>query len=823
MCNNTTKFDIVIRSCCIVYLLLLSSLEVQSQDICDRSISGKIIDNETKSPLSDVIVRAISDPQVYGNRVLYNSSDKFYISDENGKFLLEDLCAEEDSLLFSRIGYQDTLISLDTDYWTVSLTEKSVKLENVTISDEREKILGAQTMSRQSISLDDKVIDRTSSFASIASEVDGVTFISTGSNVERPVIHGLYGNRVLVLNNYLKHGFQNWGDDHAPEINVSSVDRISVLKGSSGVRFGPEALGGAIIVEPDPMKLKQPYYFNTNFGYQTNGRGRNFSVDTGKGYKNLGFNVGLSHIKIGDRHAPSYSLTNSGKEEKGFNIGLHYHLNNFDIKFYYSYVDVNLALLRSSIFHSGNAISRAISSEEPLFIRPFSFNINEPNQLVDHHLAKVNINWWYNENDKLSFVFGRQLNKRKEFDVRRNAEKPIIDLDLITTDLMIDWDHSFSENSDGLIGLHFFNQDNDNNPGTGTTPYIPNYNTNRYSFFLIENLKFGNRQFEIGIRVDNEDYNVRGREVSQKIFRDEHSLTNTTFSVGFENQLSERFSFRTNLGSAWRTPNMAELYSFGSHGFKNSFGLLRYYYNENNELRTDKVTIMSESLLSPEKSLKFINELDYKSEKNEMKLTLFSNYIMNYVFQRPIGLYGTIRGPMPYFIFDQSDVLFIGSDFTIKREFSKKFKSSLAINYLWSNNLDNNGKLINQPPVRIENNLDFKIDSFWKVDFSEISINPSYTFHQFQDHMTITPENLISGTANITSETDIFDFKDAPEGYFLLDFSWKLNINDFGVSLIVKNLLNEKYRNYLNEMRYFADEPGRNFIINLSYMFKKKN
>ena len=823
MCNNTTKFDIVIKSCCIVYLLLLSSLDIQSQDICDRSISGKIIDNETKSPLSDVIVRSISDPQVYGNRVLYNSSGKFSISDVNGKFLLEDLCAEEDSLIFSRIGYQDTLISLDANYWTVSLTEKSVELENVIISDEREKILGAQTMSRQSISLNDRVIDRTSSFANIASEVDGVTFISTGSNVERPVIHGLYGNRVLVLNNYLKHGFQNWGDDHAPEINVSSVDRISVLKGSSGVRFGPEALGGAIIVEPDPMKLNQPYYFNTNFGYQTNGRGRNFSIDTGKGYKNLGFTVGLSHIKIGDRHAPSYSLTNSGKEEKGFNIGLHYHLNNFDIKFYYSYVDVNLALLRSSVFHSGNAISRAISSEEPLFVRPFSFDINEPNQLVDHHLAKVNINWWYNENDKLSFVFGRQLNKRKEFDVRRNAEKPIIDLDLITTDLMLDWDHSFSENSDGLIGLHFFNQDNDNNPGTSTTPYIPNYNTNRYSFFLIENLKFGNKQFEIGIRVDNEDYNVRGREVSQKIFRDEHSLTNTTFSVGFENKLSERFSFRTNLGSAWRTPNMAELYSFGSHGFKNSFGLLRYYYNENNELRTDKVIIMSESLLSPEKSLKLINELDYKSEKNEMKLTLFSNYIMNYVFQRPIGLFGTIRGPMPYFIFDQNDVLFIGSDFTIKREFSKKFNSSLALNYLWSNNLDNNGKLINQPPVRIENNLDFELDSFWKVDFSEISISPSYTFHQFQAPMTITPENLINGTTSITSESDIFDFKDAPEGYFLLDFSWKLNINDFGVSLIVKNLLNQKYRNYLNEMRYFADEPGRNFIINLSYNFKKKN
>ena len=211
---------------------------------------------------------AFYDPQVFGNRVLYNSSDKFSISDENGKFLLEGLCAEEDSLIFSRIGFQDTLISLDVDYWVVSLSEKSVELKNVIISDEREKKTGTQTISQQSINLNDKGVDRTLSLANIVSEIDGVTFISTGSNVERPVIHGLYGNRILVLNNYLKHGFQNWGDDHAPEINISSVERISVIKGSSGVRFGPEALGGAIIVEPDPMKLRQPYYLNINSGYQ---------------------------------------------------------------------------------------------------------------------------------------------------------------------------------------------------------------------------------------------------------------------------------------------------------------------------------------------------------------------------------------------------------------------------------------------------------------------------------------------------------------------------------------------------------------------------
>tara|TARA_B100000475_G_scaffold75928_1_gene54618 strand:- start:2748 stop:5219 length:2472 start_codon:yes stop_codon:yes gene_type:complete len=823
MCHKHNSYNTVIKSCCIIYLLLFLSLDIQSQIPCDRSISGKIVDNETNSPLSDVVVRAISDPQVFGNRVLYNSSDKFSISDENGKFLLEGLCVEEDSLIFSRIGYQDTLISLDVDYWVVSLSEKSVELENVIISDEREKKTGTQTISQQSINLNDKGVDRTLSLANIVSEIDGVTFISTGSNVERPVIHGLYGNRILVLNNYLKHGFQNWGDDHAPEINISSVERISVIKGSSGVRFGPEALGGAIIVEPDPMKLRQPYYLNINSGYQSNGRGNNFSIKTGNGYKNLGFNLGVNYMKIGDRHAPSYSLTNSGKEEKAFNFGLHYHLKNFDIKLYYNYVDLDLALLRSSIFHSGNAISKALSSDVPLFIRPFSYDINEPNQVVNHHLAKASINWWYKENEKVSLIIGRQLNQRKEFDVRRNAEKPIINLDLISTDLMLEWDHSFSENVEGLMGLHFFNQDNDNNPGTGTTPFIPNYNTNRYSFYLVEGLKLGENFFEFGVRIDNENYNVRGRETSQRIFRDEHTLSNITFSLGYENEFSENFSFKSNLGSAWRTPNMAELYSFGSHGFKNSFGLLRYYYNDDNKVRTNRVTLMSESLTSSEKSLKFINEFDFTSDKNKIKLTLFSNYILNYVFERPIGIYGTVRGPMPYFIFDQNDVLFVGSDLTVKKEFTKKFNSSITLNYLWSKNLENNGNLINQPPVRIENNLIWKTNNFWKINFSEISLSPSYSFKQSQAPITISPEDLINGVVNITPETNIFDFKDAPDGHFLLDFSWRLKLNDFSASINVNNVLNTSYRNYLNSMRYFADEIGRNFIVNFSYTFKKKN
>tara|TARA_B110000014_G_C19972185_1_gene503279 strand:- start:187 stop:885 length:699 start_codon:yes stop_codon:yes gene_type:complete len=230
---------------------------------------------------------------------------------------------------------------------------------------------------------------------------------------------------------------------------------------------------------------------------------------------------------------------------------------------------------------------------------------------------------------------------------------------------------------------------------------------------------------------------------------------------------------------------------------------------------------MEEGTISAEKGFKFINEINFNSEKQKVKVTFFSNYILNYVFERPIGIYGTIRGPMPYFIYDQSDVFFLGSDISLERKISENIKSTSTFNYLWSKNLKKNDKIINQPPIKISNNFVIKTKQFWNINFSEISILPSYTFKQFQAPITISPEKLTDGSLTITKDSEIFDIKDAPDGYFLFDLSWKIKINDFSTSIIIKNLFNKKYRNYLNQMRYFADDLGRNFLINLSYSFNK--
>jgi len=780
---------------------------------CSYSVSGKVLDVDTDKPIPYVTVKV-------------RNTEKATLTNLEGEFFIDGLCEEKNTLIISCIGYCDSTCAhhyQDGTRPNIYLRAEAHELETTVIEADRIKTKGTESISQITLRKADLMKDPTRSLAAAIAREPGVTFISTGSNVQLPVIHGLYGNRILLLNNGLKHGFQNWGSDHAPEIDISAADRITIIKGASGVRFGPEALAGAVIVNPNPIYLHNHFYAGVGTGFQTNGRGINTNVEVGQGYEKWGYFANASFTKIGDRHTPDYSLTNSGKEEISVGFGTRYQHKNWNFKLYYSYLNQELALLRSSIAESGSAFERALNAETPTFIRPFSYDIGEPKQNTEHQLGKVEVDWLYSDEGKLTFRAGTQLNKRQEYDVRRNADLPIIDLNLLTTDYQLEWRHPELFKLNGLIGVQYFYQNNDNNPGTGTTPFIPNYNTNRFSAFWVESKKFGANKLEAGIRFDYETNNVRGRETNQDIFRDEFEFLNFTSSLGFVRKLSPNSTFRTNIGTAWRTPNMAELYSFGQHGFRTQFGLLRYYTNEEGELRTDRVIPLSERNVQSERGYKFINEFETQSKNNSLSISLYAHYIENYIFDRPFTVIGTIRGPMPLFIYDQIDAIFLGTDISWKRKWTQQVSGTFGASLLYTTSLRNNESPIFQPPISVNYELEWDQGEWWKFQNSSFSITPSYTFRQFQAPPIVSPGQLIDGSVRITADSPFFDFKDAPDGYFLINAAWRFKIKNLSGSISVNNLLNARYRDYLNDMRYFVDEPGRNIMFGLNYRFKAKH
>jgi len=777
---------------------------------CTYSVVGKVLDAETKEPIPYATVQV-------------KNTEKYSITNEDGNFFIDKLCSDKNVLIISCLGYSKSTNEHhhvhDDESQHFYLTQDLTGLDEITIKAERRKEKGTETISQTTITKTEIKSNPIQSLAASVSKVEGVTFASAGSNVQLPVIQGLSGNRILVLNNGLKHAFQNWGNEHAPEINVNAANNITVIKGAAGVRFGPEALSGVILVEPNPLLLDNPLYANIGTSFQTNGRGGNTNFEIGKGSEKWSYFLNGSYTRLGDRNTPDVNLTNTGKEESAFGFGVLHHLDNWDFKLYYSFIDQNLGLLRASFVSSANGIIEALNSDVPDPADPFSFRINDPNQTTQHQLVKAEVDWWYSDGGKLTLRAGAQLNKRDEFDVRRNAELPIIDLDLTTFDYQLEWDHSTWNGLNGFIGVQYFTQNNDNNPGTLTTPFIPNYSTDRFSAFAIEKIKFGDNTLEAGIRFDIETNDVAGRETNQDIFRDKYTFTNFTASLGYLRQLSENSNLSINIGSAFRTPNVAELFSFGQQGFRSVFGLLRSGFNDTGVPITNDVTLLDESEVDIEKGYKLTNEFRTSNNDNTHVITAYAHYIDNYVFDRPIGVFGSIRGPQFAFFFDQADALFLGLDYSWKKELTKQLSGTFGLSYLWSRNIGENEPLIDQSPISTSLELQWDQGKLWIFESSRWKIRPNYTFRQFQAPRTVSPENLADGSVIITPDSEIFDFLNAPEGYFLLDLSWEFKWKKVNGSITAQNLLNTNYRNYLNEFRYFADEPGRNILFALNYTF----
>lgn len=769
--------------------------------------TGRIVDGETGEPLIGALLLTKDDQSMHGH------------TNEIGEYKIPAK-TNRSSFTVTYIGFDSKTVELSIDSFAqIVIFPSQYTLEELVVVSDKTSERGVKSLSQ--VALDKEVLSRNSSagLGNVLSMIDGVSFISTGTNIQLPVIHGLYGNRILILNNGFKHGFQNWGSDHAPEIDVAGAETIKVIKGAAGVKYGPDALGGAVIVENNDLALNRPLYGQATTSYQTNGRGYGVNASLGQGTEKLSYHIGGNFNQVGDRKAAQYNLTNTGAIEYALQGAVRYSHKNWVLRANYSQVNQNLGILRAAIGNSGPALIRNMEADIPTFIKEFSYDINEPNQLVRHQMASASVSRYFKDGSQLTLRYARQWNGRQEFDVRRNADLPILDLELTTDDIQLEWEHAFSDRLSGSWGIQYFAQSNSNNPGTSITPFIPNYRTIRASIYLLESLQTSFGSWEFGIRYDFENNLVSGRDSRQDIFRDNFNFSNVTAAIGYIKPINRYTTFRNNIGTGWRPPNMAELFSFGQHESRTSFGMLRYQADEENRIEASKVIPINESGVVPENSIKYTSELEWMKKGQRLSVTAYANYIRNFIFNRPIGVLGTARGPMPTFIVDQADAFFLGTDITYSTAYHENGKATFGASYIWSRNVQRRETLINQPPIHLHIQVNHSFDKVGPFDKIELSLNPSYTFRQFQAPRVLSVRSLVEGTADVTIDDPIFDFQEPPAGYFLLNGYVQMHRGNFNFSIEAHNLLNVSYRDYLNTMRYFADDLGINLTFSLTYKF----
>jgi iron complex outermembrane receptor protein len=222
----------------ILYLLLLLSVFSASAKLV--SLEGKVIDGQTKETLPGVLI-TIPDLKI---AVLSDGSGQFKFNSipEKGKFLVE----------IRYIGYKTRIETIDFSLRAPLLFElfpSIIEAKEVVItgtafsSDNRKNSTSVSAVNK------DQLVNRVSgNLIDAISKVPGVSQVSTGAGISKPVIRGLSYNRVLTLVDGAKQEGQQWGDEHGMEVDQYSAERVEILRGAASLLYGSDALGGVINV-----------------------------------------------------------------------------------------------------------------------------------------------------------------------------------------------------------------------------------------------------------------------------------------------------------------------------------------------------------------------------------------------------------------------------------------------------------------------------------------------------------------------------------------------------------------------------------------------
>ncbi|WDF53962.1 TonB-dependent receptor [Mucilaginibacter sp. KACC 22063] len=638
-------------------------------------------------------------------------------------------------------------------------------------------------------------LDRTRglSLGDALKSVTGVTTFQTGPSISKPVIHGLTGSRVLILNNGVGLQAQQWGQEHAPEIDPFIANQIEVIKGAAGIRYGADALSGVVSVNPKPLPVDTgSMNGEVNAVGMTNSRLGAFSamLEGAMGPKLAGLSYRLQGTvkRAGNTSTPDYILGNTGLAENDFSAALQYHHKNYCIEGYYSYFDTKLGIQYDTEVGSIDDLQRKIAIGHPVTNYDFTYHIDRPYQTVSHETAKAKGFINISDSSKISLQYAYQVNTRREFEPLSLSSSlaPSIYLQIHTSTIEANYDHKDGAGFSGTVGLSGMNQGNVRMYGY----LIPNFVDYDGGAYAIERYSRGKWLLEAGGRYDY-------RWLRAYVFDDNVDKINTTTTTysgisatgGATYHITNDFKLTGNYSAAFRPPSINELYIDGVHQSIGEFEI-------------------GDINLKTERANNFSLNLNYSNHWLAAELEGYYNKINDFIFEEPTGSYYRARsGALLKFQYTQANVYFRGADLnlTIRPTDSLEISSKTSLIYAWNETIHD--YLIYTPPARFQNGITYH--------FGNVGI--------FKN-VALGAENIY--VARQTHAPTGYDFAPPPGAYSLynahVDFRLLLNHTYLDFDIAAVNLTNVSYKDYLDRFRYFANEPGRNIIFRLRVPFKIK-
>ncbi|HEY4292923.1 TonB-dependent receptor [Luteibacter sp.] len=380
------------------------------------------------------------------------------------------------------------------------------------------------------------------SLGETVSTIPGVQSTALGTAVGRPVIRGLDGPRVSVLENGLpSQDVSNVSQDHAVTLEPFLADQIEVLKGPSTLLYGSGAIGGVVNVVDGRVPEKAP-----DNGFAGRVEARHDSVSDG--------NTGMFRVDAGDKsfalHADAMHRDNDSYDIPGGTLA------NSQVKTTAGSVGVSLlgdwGFLGLSVsrfmdrYGSPAEPGDPAEGEDPVTIKMAQTNYNLKGGLISpiNGISKIEFNLGHNGYQHVEYDGDTP---GTTFTTMSNQSRVVI-----THDPLADW-----------VGAFGVQTEHRQFSAVGDETFVPATTTKEVGVFLTEQRDFGPLKIELGARHDKQDATPEGGR--------KRSFSPNSFSAGAAWRFSDMWHLSLNLDHAERAPAEEELFSNGPHDASGTF------------------------------------------------------------------------------------------------------------------------------------------------------------------------------------------------------------------------------------------------------------
>jgi iron complex outermembrane receptor protein len=586
------------------------------------SLSGKITDKNTGEPVSGV---SIYIPDLKAGT----------ITDMNGIYKMENLPKSKVLIQVSYVGYK--LVAQIVDLAATStidfiIEESAAELNEVVVTGL--SIAAEKNRTSTPITAIPSLKLLQNSSANIIDALalqPGISEVTTGSGISKPVIRGLGFNRVVTVKDGIRQEGQQWGDEHGIEIDEFAVNKVEILKGPASIAYGSDAMAGVINLISAPTLPEGKMNGNILTTYQTNNGLIGYSANFAGNRKGFIWDVRLSS-KMAHSFQNNYDgyVFNSGYKENAFTgiIGLnkswgYSHLNLSAYNLTPGIVEGDRDSITGKfvklIAVNDSTVAAAIATDKDLK----SYNVFTPYQKIHHFKAVLNSSFILGAGS-LKTIIGFQQNQRQEYAKILDEGQYALCFMLNTINYDVHYIFPAKNNLNISIGANGMQQRSQNK---GTEFLIPEYDLFDVGVFVIAKKTINKLDINAGLRYDSR--NEKGKDLYLNAVGEQttgsepgtfHQFTafKSTFtgvsgSIGATYQFSENVFTKLNVSRGFRAPNIAEISANGVHE-----GTINY--------------ILGVPTLKAENSMQFDYAIGVNTHHISAEIDLFSNNINNFIF-----------------------------------------------------------------------------------------------------------------------------------------------------------------------------------------------